>query len=398
MYRLIGGTMDQSRDLNGQQLYRIVRTFPAPEFVKTASTVELCGEKLGSHMYADPVRRLFPCHTPAATWTSAAFFLTKKADFSPEDQRAIEDRLSYFGNFHQIGKQIHDLHEKAAALKPKEATISDDDFAIVIKERDGTVTRKYPIRNGMEIKAATDYLHKYRDEMPFRVRQEIAEKILQKAASLGVTLGDSADFVEKQAGYGACSAKDCASLITGRVIASRKGPGPDGELQLEMLKLAKIILEKPSQLRQSGSLYKVAEIIDNFDRNNRLQEYGPAFPRLEDVLFGVTREKMASVSKDYTTTITGSIYRLEDLERVKLAEVQAWFGEDIAESVTSDGLRVDSEKAAEVLPTLPRGDAELFDRMMSDLGLQPAAKEASHYTTGLSRDFLKELAKLHQPG
>ena len=48
---------------------------------------------------------------------------------------------------------------------------------------------------------------------------------------------------------------------------------------------------------------------------------------------------------------------------------------NFAERVSSGGLFVDAEKLAEELVTLPRNDANLFDRLVDGLGVKTAYKQ-----------------------
>ena len=53
---------------------------------------------------------------------------------------------------------------------------------------------------------------------------------------------------------------------------------------------------------------------------------------------------------------------------------------------------MDIEKLSEVLPTLPRSDAETFDRLLSEAGIEPFAKEAAQEQQGLTKQDLFALA------
>ena len=386
--------MDQTRDVSGQQLYRLTRLYGLPEFVKSAGVADLCGDgQMPPHVFGDPRRRLFPCHTPAACWTSAAFFLDKQAELKG-DAPLIWGRILHCAKLFGVDKSLEALQEKVAANVPSpESGLPDEDFAIVARRPDGSADRHYPLRNPQEVKTAADYLYRHRDDLPYDARREFADRLLQKSARLGVDLGEHDEFLTKQAGHGACSARDAAELLLGRFHATRVGPGPVNELQKGILKLARLVAESPAKAREPGMLVKLARTVDDYDRAAGLiGQYGPALPRPEDVLFGLTREKMAAAARDHTHTVTGNIYRLADLERVKVADVEALLGEDFARELTSDGLRLDTEKAAAIVPTLPRGDAEMFDRLMEGVGVRPMAKEASAHSVGISREYLRQLA------
>lgn len=391
--------MDQTRDVSGQQLYRLIKLYPPPEFVKKASVTDLCGEDLPPEAYGDPRRRLFPCHTAAATWTSLAFLLDKRAELKAVDADMIEERIMHCAGIHGISNSVAQLKEavaKGAAVFVEPAR--DEDYALVWEEG-GVTHRRYPLRNPAEVKAAADYLHRHRDHpaFPFEIRQQFADKILQKQAQLGVTLGPLNEFIEKQAGHGACSAKEAAELIRSRVHASRRGPGPLSELQTEMLKFADMIATHPARFREPGMRVKVASVVDAFDRETRLpREYGDNFLRVEDALFGLTREKMAAVIREHVGTTTGNMYRLADLERIKLAELRDYFGDEFCDRLTSDGLHVDSEKAAAFIQTLPRDDAEQLDRFLDGFGIKPMAKEASDTAVKVSAEYLMALKAARQ--
>jgi hypothetical protein len=386
--------MDQTRDLSGQQLHRFATLYEAPDFVKKADVGALCGDPdMPSDVYGDPVHRIFPCHSQAATWASAAFFLTKRADLKPKDAEIIDQRIQRFAEYHGITRTINALRQKVASnVKNPLTDLSDEDFALVFVEGNDK-RRHYPLRNAQEVKAAADYLMKHRDSFPYQLRRDFADKVLQKAAAYGVNLGEQTSYIERQAGYGACSTKVAVNMLKDRVRAAQKGPGQMTEMQQELLKLANMFERYPSKLREPGIRVKLAAVVDAYDRATGLNNsYGEWLQRPEDVLFELTNEKMASVVKDYCATITGNIYKLADLERIRTDDVRNYVGDDFADAVAGRDNYIDSEKAAAVIPTMDRGAAELFDQLMRELGIHPIAKEASADYLGLSRDYLRYLA------
>lgn len=385
--------MDQSRDLSGRDRYRLAELLDAPEFVKQAEEADLCGDaSVPTDAYADPVHRLFPCHTPAATWASTAFFLDKRASLNPRDIEFIDERLGYYAAYHEISHAIKAMRDKFASLNRKPVdTTNDDDYALVVKKSEVDIVRRYPLRNSTEVKAAAAYLHTHRDHFPFAIRRDWADKVLQKAAAYGVNLGEHADYIERQSGTGYCTMKTAVDAIKDRVNASRKGPGPLSELQGEMLKLAAEIEKAPARIHEPGVRVKLAGIIDSFDRTTGIwREYGDRLQRVEEVLFDLTAEKMASAVKDHVSTLTGSIYATSDLEKLSWDHVNTYMGDDFANAISKNG-KVSIEKAAEIIPTLDRGMALSFDAMMEAAGMQPAAKEAG-ISYELNREYLLQMA------
>lgn len=388
--------MDQSRDLSGRERYRLAELLDAPEFVKQAEEADLCGDdSVQTEAYADPVHRLYPCHTPAATWASTAFFLDKRASFNQRDAVYIGDRLAHYAKYHGIERTIKSLCDKyAAANQLPEEVLSDDDYALVV-DNGKEVIKRYPMRNASEVKAAAAYLHTHRDSFIYPVRRDWADKVLQKAAVLGVNLAEHGDYVERQAGNGYCTAKTAVDMIMDRVNASRKGPGDLSELQRGMVDLAEKLALTPARIHAPGIRVKLASVIDEFDRATGIwRGYGDKLQRVEDVLFDLTTEKMASAVKDHVSTITGSIYAAADLEKISFDQLSLYLGDDIAAAISHNG-KLNVEKAAAIMPTLDRGVAQLFDQMMEAAGLQPAAKEAGA-GYGLSNDYLLKMAANYQ--
>lgn len=388
--------MDQNRDLSGRQLYRLSQIHEMPEFVKSASQDELQGdEALPNDCFADQLRRHYPCHTPAATWLSTINYLEKKASYRPSDAEYIQDRLNYFTRYHGIPGLIKSLHEKVAQdSQPVEPVLADDDFALVYEE-DGRKQRHYPLRNSLEVKKAAAYLHEHRDHFPYKLRRDFADKVLEKAAQHGADISEHEDFLERQAGYGICCTKTAIDMLYERVHMAHKNAGARTPLQEEMLALAKAINEKPASLHSPGRLVKLAEVVDAFDRTVGIHhDYSAKVPRPEDVLFELTREKVASAVRDHVSTITGNVYNLIDMEKLSVAAVRDALGDDFAETVRR-GDRVDGEKAADIVPTLDRGMAGIFDDLMARAGFSPAAKEASQ-AVGLTRDYLLKMAADHR--
>ena len=389
--------MDQTRDLSGQQLYRLTRVFPPPEFVKKADATTLCGEgEMPPDVYGDPVHRLFPCHSQAATWASMAFFMDKKAELKPKDAEIIEQRILRFADYHGIHNTIDELRQKAAsAAKEGEMALTDEDYALVFTE--GTdKQRHFPLRNSKEVKTAAAYLHKHRDYFPYILRRDFADRVLQKSAQFGADLGEFGDFVERLAGHGACATKTAVDMLRDRVKAAQVGAGPFSDLQRELLRLADMFEQYPSRLREPGIRVKLASVVDDYDKATGLcNNYGQYLIRPEDVLFELTREKMASVVSDHCSTTTGHIYKLADIERLPVDEIRNNLGDELADALKSVGPFVDSEKAAEVIPTMDRGIAELFDQLLYSRGITPVAKEASAESVGISRSYLRELAVDH---
>jgi hypothetical protein len=115
--------------------------------------------------------------------------------------------------------------------------------------------------------------------------------------------------------------------------------------------------------------------------------------RPEDVIFSATYRTIKTASDDACAMTTGNIYDSEDFGKVALDDVKALFGSDFAGEV-QDGINgVNTEKMAELAATLPRPDAELFDRLMSESGVHPIQTKAASAGVGFTKDQLQQMAE-----
>ena len=390
--------LDQSMDLNGQELYRITNLYGAPDYVKQASADRVCGtEALDPHMYADPVRKLYPCHTAPAVWASTAFFAEKRASL-PEDQAArVAKRLAECGQHFGILPDLEDLKTKiASATSTDESQLPDDVFAIVLQFDDGHKERRYPMRNAPEVRKAAAYLSQYRDQFLYDDRRRVADKVLQKAAEYGANVAEWRDMLEKTAGMGVCAAKDAAELVRSRAEIVKSN---EQQLRDQFFKLADTIEENGEHFQHWAPLQKIASIVDQFDHERGLnQNYGSWLDRPEDVLFGVTEKVAMDLSDELVSNArTGAVYKRADLANLDLRMLGDAMGDDFASAISTANAWVDIEKLAAIVPTLPLNDAQTLDSVLMELGIAPFATKSASAGTGISQPELAAVADAHQP-
>ena len=382
-------TLDQTQDVSGRETHRLTSLFSPPDFVKAASQERVVGgNNLQRHMYADPLAKLYPCHTAPATWVSALFFEDKRASFTADRAQKIEERLDAAADYFGIRGLVKELRDKVAAATSTDlASLPDRDFAIVWADEAGNKERHWPLRNSTEVKFAAAHFRTQRDQFTFEDRHTIATKILEKAAEYGADTSEAEDTLELAAGHGACAAKVASDMLRNRAaLVMRQSP----ENAAGMLKLAEVVDNNPEAARAQETRLKLAAAVDEFDRANNLNRlYGEGgLPLAEEVLFAITEKVASDFMKAHVETTTGNVYNLDDLEKVAVDDYRAWLGDDFADAV---GVYLDREKLAAIVPTLDRGMAGTLDRLMSEKGAEPAVKSAAADSL-LSLDRLHELA------
>jgi len=386
--------LDHTRDISGRETHRLTSLYQAPDFVKAASHERLHGnpEQLQRHMYADPVRKLYPCHSAPATWMSALYFADKRANFNSQDATAIETRIDAAANYFGIKGLVDQLREKVSASAGNDlAQLPDDDFAIVWADEVGNKERHWPLRNATEVKYASAHFAKYRDDFTFEDRYKIANKILDKALAYGADVSPAEGSLDLAAGRGACAAKVAAAMLRGRAELTRRS---HAELSAEMTKLAELVEGNPDDARTEETRLKLASVVDNFDRaTNLCRLYGEGgLDRPEEVLFAITEKVANDFMKAHVETTTGNVYDLTDLEKVAVDDYRAWLGDDFADAVTAGGVYMDRDKLAAIVPTLDRGMAGTLDRLMAAQGFNASVKSAATTSSLLPLDRLYELA------
>lgn len=392
--------LDQSRDIGGREILRLTSLYPPPEFVKAASHERLYGdpEKTPGHLWADRAEKIYPHHTAAATWMSTLFFLDKKAALPPAKQQAIEEALQKAAGYFAIEGDIQTLREKHAAnANNDEAQLPDEAFAIVWEYDNGHKERHWPLRNALEVKFAAQSLATHRDTFDFDDRYKVANRILDKAMEFGASLGGHDDTLEKMAGRGACAARQVMEAAQKRASLVRvRFP----EEAAEMEKFAEIVKNHPEQARGHEQLVKIAGVLDQFDRaTNLCSFYGEGgLERPEETLFMVTEKVASDFQSSHVSTITGKIYDLGQLEKIAIDKYREWLGDEFADAVSTAGVLPDRAKIAAVLPTMDRGMASMFDRMTSELKIEPVMREKAAAAGGiLSGDALYAYALQCEP-
>ena len=365
--------LDASGDAGHVALHRLTTMFDVPDYVKHAEASEtLNPENLPSERFADAIGRQFPIHTKAACFISTMFFAENRHGMPPARADYVQRRLEKAAAEHGIYQDFNNFlsaHEASTTPQP----LSNDYFALVKKSADGSVERNYPLRNAREVKMAAEWFAKYRDEFHFEDRYQIANRILDKAASYGAGIPDEQDAIlQKHAGRGVYSPKEAVALIGSRLSIKNIVP----ELKEGLLKLATQLEHKPELAEDLATTIKLAGLLDNVDRMyNRSGKYSNSYPRPEDVLFaGVLKYAEAFVTSA-CPTLTGAIYDKEQFSKLSLETVREPFGDEIAQEV-SFGFGVNTAKMAEVASTFPLPDAIQLDRVMQSIGELPAHVKA----------------------
>jgi hypothetical protein len=351
--------MDQVSDSGYTQLHEIHQLYgEMPEYVKSASVSETFSPQgLTANSYADIIGKRFPVHTKAACYVSALYFIENQSQLPKSAKALVADRISKVAKQHGIFDDIQKAVHRSSELAKQATAISDDDY--VIPEE-----RRYPIKNAAEVRAAASYLDRYRSEFPLKDRMDMAARVLRKAAELQVDLGDLEESLHKQAGLGTYDSREVANQLNFRMVMA-----PEGSVREALFKVSNEILANPQLAANPGAIREMASSIDFLDRAAGIK-YGSTIRPPEDFMFEVLFKSATELVKNSFATSSGSVYSKDQLSELTRDDVADMWGEKVASDCES-GIKLDVEKLATLVSSLPWREALLLDEYMRGHGQEP---------------------------
>lgn len=361
----------------GTVLHSVKQKYAAPNYVKTASYDELTPNTESANFYetlADPIKAQYPCHTKAATWVSAACFAEDCDSMSPGHRDFVGSRLEKYADFWGIRSDVESIVAKKHARIKQAAPVAEsypDDCYAVVQTINGKEVRQGLMRNREELEKAAEWLLENRDEMPLDMCTGIAQRILRKEAQLNASL-ESHRRLEQLTGRGALPSKDIAKGLRerARIVAPTYKAA-----SVEIGKLADIFEKRPIKAG-SPAMYKAANAIDLYDQHcglTAMRKRGE-IPYPEELCYGCTASDFHKYASDNVRLQTGDVYALSDLGKLDKADVASRCGDDLADACF-DGLELNAESAADILPTLPRPEAEALTELLKESGISPVITE-----------------------
>lgn len=329
-------------------------------------------ETLPLRVYADPVNRLYPCHTKEATIASWIYFHTQRGSTPALDARTIDERFSkmadYWGISHLL-RQAEEELEKAAGIR------SDEDFALVVQYKSGSY-RAYPRGSASEIDESARQLTSQWWELPYPWRRSSARRLLDKAAELDMTLcGDAAEALVVHAGLYPLRGYQVGAPLS-KLAHKLRHEATD--ISQSLVRLSETIFKRSEPL-DAEMAEKLATALDQtLYECGWMRHADTRFPA-ERLIYG-WHEKAAQQMIDRSTVQlqTGERYPLSELQKVGLSLFTA-VDEGLSQELSTDGITLDPNLARRVIPTLPRDLTQLLKRGLADLGIQPVdEKRAAH--------------------
>lgn len=329
--------IDSHTDKSKSLIQALALRIGSNDFLKVAEHVSESEKPILSIDYADPDNKLYPCHTKEATLVNFVYFVDQASAYSKVASAKIADRFEKkiaFWNLEDTASDVINSVRKSDPVK----------YAMEI---DGN--KYFGYNDSKTLKTAAEDFYKNRFKFPYTSRQTCAKHILKVAEKLDADLSnDVVRYLHKAAGWAMADFEGMVASVRSRAHNDR-------------------------HQKVASYLGEIAECLEHFDKNRAslldTEKMASFIGALEsyDKLTGVSKdykingvpeeriymdESIEKIAEDLKNTVklTNGISMTVDENLVeKIAKVDPDLGKDIAGSV---------ERAVDILPTLPRPDAD----------------------------------------
>lgn len=372
--------IDSFSDSLNTVLHRITQEYAAPEFVKSASRDELVPdypEDVLLRVCADPINLRYPCHTKAATWTSAAYFVDDYENLPSRYRTVTGEKIMKFAEYHGISQDVdHLIREKENRIKSaSQVQFYPEDCYMLPDKKAGLMLDE------AGVEAASGWLLANRNSLPYSVCADAAVRVCKQASALGVSISPE---IERLTGLGFNDNASIASQLRKRAGLAWK---TDSTLSGALMSIAGEFETDPPDVG-SEVMMKTAAFVDEFDHRTGLiaaRQRGD-IPMPEYIFYRHTVSDLQKTASSHVKLQNGKIYSMSDLESADRAEFEGVFGTELADACFT-GRSLNKEAAAQILPTLPRPMADQLSGMLKVSGVRHVRQEKAASAVTIPEEF-----------
>jgi len=333
-----------------------------PEYVKTANILTAeAAVGIDSNSFADSQHRKFALNTKANCWCSALYSYGNQCNNKAECKQT-EANLASAANIWGINSDIARI-KQAFSTQAVEVT-----YALSFTHK-GTVVNRCPDHTKAAATASAQWLFDNRFNFPVTTQKQAAARLYAKvdAVKLGHSAANYLDRLVNPDCYSTLNTK-IALAITDRLHAVPTTKWT--ELEDTLLKFANSLNAAPFEICQEPSI--IATALENLDvKHGFTAKWGSSFQHPVDVCFRANLTKVAAAVDSTIHLVTGTPVDLNKISDFQLEKGLKIAGDDFLAYCQTDGLNVDRNKAAEILPTLPKPEAHRFEAAIKKAGYNP---------------------------
>lgn len=338
--------MDYHSDKSKAILHVLKQAVDSVDLEKTAQAVEQDLSGLPDTAFADQAQRQYPTHSREATLLSALY--AKTAGSVPDRvQHALNAAVKVWGLEHEVKQASSQL----ADFK------TETNFLVNIDvEKLGHISH-YAFNDGPSLKHALVRFYNDRAKFPRVVREKTAKDALRFLHQHGVADAPEhiTEYLHKAANLGVPSIQKLCQAVLVRQADYRRKP----DLSEKVASLHEAVRHLEEMGDDPDTCKLAVDLISAFDEETGYAStYRTKTALPEEYIVDHTMDKIAEATTGLVTLSNGKTIQVGDIDWTKVSE----FDPVLAAEVGGD-----SAKAAEILPTWPRPDA---DTLVEMLGLQ----------------------------
>ncbi len=331
---------------NTSNLHGILGIAGRPAYVKLAQDTD--ETKIPGSAFADPMSRLYGIYSKEATYCSA--LLAHQEDPGEE----VKAKLAAAAHLWGIEPDLQAAFEKLASAHrhagPDE--LADTDYALVA-DHGGKRVRKFAAVDPETTFEAAIAFHENRHRYPFSWRKQAATNLLDKASTHGVVLPAYVQtYLLKAAGLAIPTTESLDEAMVQRL--NRSAP-KDREAAEKLASVLDCLVNDEPLRGNFEFVSKVLETVDEYDRETKIAAfYGHGLDLPEEIL-GLNETQLRKIAAD-----NGRLVTLTNGHEVDIHLISP----EILDAVQDGMGKMGHAKLAEVLPTLPKPDADLLVELL----------------------------------
>jgi hypothetical protein len=348
--------IDIHSDLSLCSYYGLTTVVPPPDFVKTSEfDSEETIKSLRTEAFGDVIGEHYPLHNKSAAWLSALYFYGQPTDLPESRKKEASSRIDSHMEFYGLKDELNRIKE---AFSPREEVI--DKFAIDMGD-----VKRCPCHTKEAATKSATWLYENRLKFPLSIKRSAAALIL-KEADLTQVDPKVASYVERLAMADVYTApiSDITNALNSRLRYLRKSAkikaSPVGQDIVGALRdLHDTMLSESDGLCEKAA--DMAETIENVDLLLGVSDkWGKGFDAPEDICLKVSTAKLAEEKASQVSLTNGKSVDLSSLSDDDISNALSMVGSYAVDYSKPDQINLDRSKVAELLPTLPKPDANLF--------------------------------------
>jgi len=339
--------MDIITDNSKRGWVKVANSHRVPDYVNkyVALTKEAAAE-LPSELYADEAKREYPIDSAPAVWLAAAYFKEASASYrNQEIKEHIKERIKEAATIFGISSDVEEVFSNSSV---KVATAADKDENYCWVDQAGR--RMYPVFDKEGAEKAIQCFEERRFNYPLDMRVKLARNIISKACDYDV---EPSYVLMKEAGFGVPNRANLMSELLERARITK-----DPEIAYKYAQINETIATASTE-DLLANLEKLAEVIDMLDEANGLKsQYNVKLLSPNESIYTMTLKEASAVVDD---AIVLDKYTMKISSMAKLdPDTFNVLGDDFANELSTDG-KLDVQKMATILPTLPAPDKKLLE-------------------------------------